>query len=41
MRFELAAENGKLRDLILAANEENFDRLEAYLERLSSDNRNT
>jgi uncharacterized protein YndB with AHSA1/START domain len=40
MRFETAAGNEKLRSLISAANEENFDRLESYLQRLSSNDRN-
>jgi uncharacterized protein YndB with AHSA1/START domain len=40
MRFEQAAENEKLRSIISGAIEENFDRLEAYLGGLSSNNRN-
>jgi hypothetical protein len=41
MRFESGAENEKLRSFIPAAIEENFDRLEAYLGRVSSNTRNT
>jgi uncharacterized protein YndB with AHSA1/START domain len=40
MRFEQAAENEKLRSVISGAIKENFDRLEAYLGGLSSNNRN-
>ncbi len=40
MRFEAAAGNEKLRSFISTANEENFDRLASYLERLSSNDRN-
>src|SRR5688572_6626433 len=36
MRFESADENEKLRGFICAANEENFDRLQAYLALLSA-----
>ena len=36
MLFESADENEKLRDVISEANEQNFDRLEAYLEKIHS-----
>ena len=36
MLFESAEENEKLRDVISEANEQNFDRLEAYLEKIHS-----
>jgi uncharacterized protein YndB with AHSA1/START domain len=35
MNFESAEENAKLRSVISEANEQNFDRLEAYLEKIS------
>lgn len=38
MRFESAADHAKLKDFIAAANEENFDRLAAYLAKLASPN---
>jgi uncharacterized protein YndB with AHSA1/START domain len=36
MLFESAGENAKFKDFISEANEENFDRLQAYLEKLKS-----
>lgn len=39
MLFESAEENTKLRSVISEANEQNFDRLEAYLEKISRQER--